>query len=281
MHKRERDYLSSAPDPVDRDRQAGQAGRRLGRSSAWATRWCSSPPATPSQPARGHRLPAAHRRLPRVHLRRRDASPAASSSAKARPTEKEILTSRVIDRPIRPLFPSGWRNETQIIAFVLSADTENDSDVLAITGASRGAGALRDPVREDRSPACASASSTASTSSTRPTPQRKQSRLDLVVAGTKDGIVMVEAGANEVTEEEAVTALDDGARRDQADLRRASTRSRRKPARSKLPKPERTIDHEFYARGRGARAGAAHRGDAHQGQARELRARSTKCSRTS
>src|SRR5438132_1396097 len=53
-----------------------------------------------------------------------------------KPSEKEVLTSRVIDRPIRPLFPSGWRHETQIIALVLSADTENDTDVLAITGAS-------------------------------------------------------------------------------------------------------------------------------------------------
>src|ERR687893_3142329 len=53
-----------------------------------------------------------------------------------KPSEKEVLTSRLIDRPIRPLFPSGWRHETQVIALVLSADTENDSDVLAITGAS-------------------------------------------------------------------------------------------------------------------------------------------------
>src|ERR687897_1298638 len=53
-----------------------------------------------------------------------------------KPTEKEVLTSRFIDRPIRPLFASGWRHETQVIALVLSADTENDSDVLAITGAS-------------------------------------------------------------------------------------------------------------------------------------------------
>src|SRR5512132_2546005 len=53
-----------------------------------------------------------------------------------KPTEKEVLTSRLIDRPIRPLFPAGWRNETQVIALVLSADSENDSDVLAITGAS-------------------------------------------------------------------------------------------------------------------------------------------------
>src|SRR5436309_13641606 len=53
-----------------------------------------------------------------------------------KPAEKEVLTSRVIDRPIRPLFPSGWRHETQVIALVLSADSENDTDVLAITGAS-------------------------------------------------------------------------------------------------------------------------------------------------
>ena len=53
-----------------------------------------------------------------------------------KPPEKEVLTSRVIDRPIRPLFPAAWRRETQVVAFVISADTENDSDVLALTGAS-------------------------------------------------------------------------------------------------------------------------------------------------
>jgi len=53
-----------------------------------------------------------------------------------KPTEKEVLTCRLIDRPIRPLFPTGWRHETQIIGLVLSADDANDSDVLAITGAS-------------------------------------------------------------------------------------------------------------------------------------------------
>ena len=61
--------------------------------------------------------------------------------------------------------------------------------------------------------------------------QRKQSKLDLVVAGSKDGLVMVEAGAKEVTEEQVVEALEAGARRDQADRRRASTTSRRRPAR--------------------------------------------------
>src|SRR5436853_3362392 len=53
-----------------------------------------------------------------------------------KPAEKEVLTSRMIDRPVRPLFPAGWRFETQIIALVLSADSANDTDVLAITGAS-------------------------------------------------------------------------------------------------------------------------------------------------
>src|SRR6516225_11166206 len=53
-----------------------------------------------------------------------------------KPAEKEVLTSRLIDRPIRPLFPSGWYFETQIVALLISADAENDSDVLAITGAS-------------------------------------------------------------------------------------------------------------------------------------------------
>src|SRR5438477_11139273 len=53
-----------------------------------------------------------------------------------KPPEKEVLTSRLIDRPIRPLFPAGWRYETQIVALLISADSENDSDVLAITGAS-------------------------------------------------------------------------------------------------------------------------------------------------
>ena len=67
-----------------------------------------------------------------------------------------MLTSRVIDRPMRPLFPTGWRYETQIIALVLSADSENDSDVLAITGAGGRAGSLGDSVQEDDRRACAS-----------------------------------------------------------------------------------------------------------------------------
>ncbi len=62
----------------------------------------------------------------------RAAFPAAISSARGRPTEKETLVSRLIDRPIRPLFVDGWRNETQVIVTVLSHDMENDPDILAL-----------------------------------------------------------------------------------------------------------------------------------------------------
>ena len=89
-----------------------------------------------------------------------------------KPSEKEVLTSRVIDRPIRPLFPEGWRFETQIIALVLSADSANDTDVLALTGAST-ALALSDIPSRRPSPACASAWLTASTSSTRRSPSAR------------------------------------------------------------------------------------------------------------
>src|SRR5690349_21591564 len=124
-----------------------------------------------------------------------------------KPTEKEVLTSRLIDRPIRPLFPNGWRRETQVIALVLSADTENDSDVLAITGAS--AALALSGIPFTRTLAGLRVGLVDGEYVINPTfEQRKQSRLDLVVAGTKDGIVMVEAGAKEVTEAQAVGALE-------------------------------------------------------------------------
>jgi polyribonucleotide nucleotidyltransferase len=124
-----------------------------------------------------------------------------------KPTEKEVLTSRLIDRPIRPLFPAGWRNETQVIALVLSADSENDSDVLAITGASAALAVSSIPFT--RTIAGVRVGHVDGEFVINPTfEQRKHSRIDLVVAGTKDGIVMVEAGAKEATEEEMVQALE-------------------------------------------------------------------------
>jgi polyribonucleotide nucleotidyltransferase len=126
-----------------------------------------------------------------------------------RPSEKEILTSRQIDRPIRPLFPEGFRNETQVIAFVLSADKENDPDVIAINGAGAAlalsdipfggpVGAVRVGRLNDQfviNPSYA---------------ERHESTLNIMVVGTKDGIVMVESGSKEVNEELVVDAIDFG-----------------------------------------------------------------------
>ena len=124
-----------------------------------------------------------------------------------KPTEKEVLTSRFIDRPIRPLFAAGWRHETQVIALVLSADTENDSDVLAITGAS--AALALSSIPFTRTIAGVRVGLLNGEFVINPTfAQRKESRLDLIVAGSKDAIVMVEAGAKEVSEEEVVQALE-------------------------------------------------------------------------
>ncbi len=124
-----------------------------------------------------------------------------------KPAEKEVLTSRCIDRPTRPLFPDGWRYETQIIALVLSADQENDTDVLAITGASV-ALAISD-IPFQKTIAAVRMGLVDGKYVVNPTfLQRKESKLDLIVVGSKDGLVMVEAGAKEVTEEQVVEALD-------------------------------------------------------------------------
>ena len=124
-----------------------------------------------------------------------------------KPSEKEVLTSRLIDRPIRPLFPYGWRRETQIISLLLSADSENDSDVLAITGAS--AALALSGIPFTKTIAGVRVGLVDGEYVINPTyEQRRQSRLDLIVAGTKDAIVMVEAGAKEVSEEEIVQAFE-------------------------------------------------------------------------
>jgi polyribonucleotide nucleotidyltransferase len=128
-----------------------------------------------------------------------------------RPSEREVLTSRLIDRPIRPLFPKGFSQETQVIAIVLSADTENNPDVLAMIGASTALtvsdipfqgpiGAVRvgriegefviNPTRQ----------------------QQSLSDLDLVIAGVDEGIVMVEGSGREVSEEVLIEGLEVGHR---------------------------------------------------------------------
>jgi polyribonucleotide nucleotidyltransferase len=161
-----------------------------------------------------------------------------------KPADKEVLTSRVIDRPIRPLFPAGWRYETQIIALVLSADTENDTDVLAITGASAALAVSEIPF--EKTIAGVRVGMIDGHYIINPTfEQRKVSRLDLVVAGTRDGIVMVEAGAREVTEEQVVAALEAG----HAAIRQIVDTIDRLAAdtgRRKVQVQTRQIGHEFF-----------------------------------
>jgi polyribonucleotide nucleotidyltransferase len=124
-----------------------------------------------------------------------------------KPPEKEVLTSRLIDRPCRPLFGEGWRYETQIIAMLISADTENDGDVLAITGASAALALSEIPF--EKTIAGVRVGIVDGNFVINPTfDERKKSTLDLIVAGSADGILMVEAGAKEVTEPQVVGALE-------------------------------------------------------------------------
>jgi polyribonucleotide nucleotidyltransferase len=123
-----------------------------------------------------------------------------------RPVEREILTSRLIDRPLRPLFPKGFRNEIQLIALAISADQDNDPDVLAMNGASAAVlvaglpflgpyGAVRIGLVNGRLVVNPTDS------------ERDRTTLDLVVAATEDSVVMVEAGADEVAEETMLEAI--------------------------------------------------------------------------
>jgi len=161
-----------------------------------------------------------------------------------KPSEKEVLTSRVIDRPIRPLFPSGWRHETQVIALVLSADANYDPDVLAITGASAALAISSIPFQ--KTIAGVRVGQVDGKFVINPTyEQRKQSRLDLVIAGSKDGLVMVEAGAKEVSEEDVVQALEAGhnAIKRIVDTIDGLAKEAGKP---KTEAPKKEIDHAFY-----------------------------------
>jgi polyribonucleotide nucleotidyltransferase len=124
-----------------------------------------------------------------------------------RPSEREILTSRQIDRPVRPLFAEGFKCETQVIAFVLSADTENDPDVAGINGASAALtisdipflgpiGAVRVGLVDGQFIINPTYS------------EMRDSLLNIMVVGTSDGIVMIESGAKEVKEETVVDAIE-------------------------------------------------------------------------
>ena len=237
-------HVSQGPDrlswstPIHRGRPHGQAGR-----------WRRARPVRRDRRAR-HRGGQPERRAsastssrsPATTRRRRFAAgkiPGGFFKREGRPSEKEVLTSRLIDRPIRPLFPKGFVCETQVIATVLSFDKENDADMVALIGASaalhvsdipflgpiaavrigRMDGTLR------RQPAAA-----ATTDS---------SELSLVVAGSRDSIVMVEGGAKMLSEDVMLDALYTAHRRDAAahrhagraarEARQAEARGRRSP----------------------------------------------------
>jgi polyribonucleotide nucleotidyltransferase len=161
-----------------------------------------------------------------------------------RPSEKEILTSRLIDRPIRPLFPGAWHCETQVVGLVLSSDKENDPDTIAITGASAALycsdipfttpiAAVRVGLLEDGfviNPKFE---------------ELKTSRLNLTVAGSREAIVMVEAGAKAVTEAEMIEALAKGhdAIRKLIDVQEELYREIR-PTKREVPEP--TRNEEVY-----------------------------------
>src|SRR5215470_18093658 len=123
-----------------------------------------------------------------------------------RPSEKEILTSRLIDRPIRPLFPEGLFNETQIIAMVLSADPEQDPNSLAIVGAAAALAVSDIPFHHVLAGVRVSLKDGDYLANATYT-EGRESKLNIVVAGTGEGIVMVEAGAQQVSEEEVLGAI--------------------------------------------------------------------------
>jgi polyribonucleotide nucleotidyltransferase len=124
-----------------------------------------------------------------------------------RPTEKETLTSRMIDRPLRPLFPSGYFYDTQIISFLLSADGQNDPDMLALNGASAALCVSDIPfagpigaVRVGRVNGQLVANPTHA--------EREESDLDLVYVGTENDVIMIEGAGKEVPEAEFIKALE-------------------------------------------------------------------------
>ncbi len=126
-----------------------------------------------------------------------------------RPSEKEVLTSRLIDRPVRPLFPEGFSCETQIIAMVLSASPKDDPSMLAIVGAGA-ALAISDIPFHHVLGGVRVGLSNGSYHANPSYDETKDAKLSIIVAGTEQGIVMVEAGANSASEAEVVEAIEFG-----------------------------------------------------------------------
>src|SRR5690242_8488492 len=127
-----------------------------------------------------------------------------------RPSEKEVLTSRLIDRPIRPLFPEGFSNETQVIAMVQSADPKNDPAPLAIIGAGAALAISDIPFHHVLGGVRVGLDDSGKLLANPSYDETREGDLSIVVAGTEEGIVMVEAGAAQVSEEQVVDAIEFG-----------------------------------------------------------------------
>jgi polyribonucleotide nucleotidyltransferase len=162
-----------------------------------------------------------------------------------RPSEREILTSRLTDRPLRPLFPEGWSVETQILAMVLSADSENDPDVIAVTAASAALYISKIPFNNPM--ACVRVGLLDGKLVVNPTvAEQKTSLLNIIIAGTENAIVMVESGALEVSENTVVDALEFG----HAEIRKIVAQIRELGARvkaEKVPVKPPAFDEAFYS----------------------------------
>ena len=161
-----------------------------------------------------------------------------------RPSEKETLVSRLIDRPIRPLFHKNFKNETQVIATVLSHDMENDPDIVAIIGASAALTISGLPFMGPIG-ACRVGWSGSEYMLNPTIDQMKEAKLDLVVAGTKEGVLMVESEASELSEEVMLGAVDYGHREIESVID-AIIELAEVAAKEPRPLPEEPVDKDDY-----------------------------------
>jgi len=163
-----------------------------------------------------------------------------------RPTTPEVLTCRIIDRPIRPLFPKGWRNESQVIAIVMSTDKQNSSDVLALTGASAALTISDIPwdgplagIRVGRVDGKLIAFPTVD--------EQKECDLNIVVACSEDALVMVEGSCKFVSEDDLVEALS-FAEESARPILELQNKLREAVGKTKRPKPEVKFDEELVTK---------------------------------
>lgn len=160
----------------------------------------------------------------------------------AKPKESEILVSRLIDRSIRPLFSEFWRNDTQIVAMVISHDGENPSDIISIIGASVALHLSNIPFEKDI--ASVRIGRINGEFVVNPTiKEREQSDLDLVVSGTEEALTMVEAGAGELSEQEMLDALNLA----KEEISKICKFIKALPTKEKLPVTEPVIDANLKA----------------------------------